>query len=229
MKRAVELRGPLSSPGPARRRLWLGLFAIYVLVPVAVGVWVPPGGWIPSLWLVSALAWWRLRRDPAGLVAIGRAGAGRSWRREVTRVLVRFALSAMLLLAAIALAAPDQLFDWPRHRPLIWATVLVAYPLLSVLPQEVLYRQFLFRRLRALGLDDGVIALASAALFGFVHVIYRNVPAVALSAIGGWYFADTYRRSDSLALVCAEHALYGALVFTSGLGANFSHLALRPV
>ena len=43
------------------------------------------------------------------------------------------------------------------------------------------------------------------------------------SLIGGWFFADTYRRSGSLSLVCLEHTLYGSFVFAIGLWPFFSH------
>jgi len=44
---------------------------------------------------------------------------------------------------------------------------------------------------------------------------------------GGWLFGGTYRRSRSLGLVCLEHALYGDLIFTVGLGQYFFHGALH--
>ena len=34
-------------------------------------------------------------------------------------------------------------------------------------------------------------------------------------------FATTYQRYRSLALVCLEHAIYGCLIFTLGLGWYF--------
>ncbi len=48
-----------------------------------------------------------------------------------------------------------------------------------------------------------------------------------LDSRGGWLFADTYRQSRSLWLVCLEHALYGDLIFTIGLGTFFYHGAVR--
>src|SRR5262249_50360457 len=103
-----------------------------------------------------------------------------------------------------------------------WLTVLLLYPVCSVLPQEVLYRRFLFARWRALGGSDAWALGASAAAFAGLHAIYGNVCAVTLTLVGGWFFADTYRRTGSLGLVCLEHALYGALIFTMGLGSYFS-------
>lgn len=228
MKSTVEHRGPVPPSAQHRRRDWLWLTVLFVLVPAVIGLTIPPAGWIPCLWIISGAAWWRTRTRRPARVADSRVPSSASPfpLQETGRVGLRFAGAAVALVVAVHFACPERLFDWPRTRPELWVTVLVAYPLLSVLPQEVLYRRFFFGRLRALRVDDRVIALASAAAFGLVHLIYRNAPAVALSLIGGWFFADTYRRSGSLALVCIEHALYGALVFTIGLGDNFSHFAL---
>jgi hypothetical protein len=44
-----------------------------------------------------------------------------------------------------------------------------------------------------------------------------------LTLIGGWFFAETYARTRSMRLVWLEHALYGCLVFTIGLGDYFYH------
>ena len=63
--------------------------------------------------------------------------------------------------------------------------------------------------------------MASAAVFGFGHIVFRNWPAVALTFAGGWLFATTYRRTSSLVLVSAEHALYGCAIFTIGYGQYF--------
>jgi hypothetical protein len=46
-------------------------------------------------------------------------------------------------------------------------------------------------------------------------------------AIGGVFFARTYTARPSLALVVAEHALYGCFLFTLGLGHYFYHGAIR--
>jgi membrane protease YdiL (CAAX protease family) len=92
---------------------------------------------------------------------------------------------------------------------------------LSVVPQEILYRVFLFRRSRALLASGGARVASSAVLFGFAHVIYGNWIAVTLSALGGILFAWTYERTGSLKLVAHEHALYGGAEFTLGLGPYF--------
>lgn len=198
-------------------RTALLLTAIFVVAPLITGFLVPPAGWIPLLWLIAAVVWWCQREERPDL-------AQRVSAADLRRVLRRFGVAAMLLTAAIAVATPERLLDWPRERPAMWLSVLLAYPLLSVLPQEMIYRQFLFRRLRSFRRDDRWSVAASALAFGALHGIYQNALAIALTLVGGWFFADTYRRTRSLRLVWAEHALYGVLIFTIGLGDFFSNV-----
>ena len=61
----------------------------------------------------------------------------------------------------------------------------------------------------------------NALLFGWAHMLYGNWLAIVLSGIGGALFMDTYLRTRSVRLVCIEHALYGNLIFTIGLGEYF--------
>ena len=62
---------------------------------------------------------------------------------------------------------------------------------------------------------------ASAIAFGYAHIILENIFAMILSTIGGLFFARTYARHHSLAMVSIEHAAYGCLLFTIGLGYYF--------
>jgi membrane protease YdiL (CAAX protease family) len=207
---------------------WVELAVGFVGVPVAVGLLVKPVWWIPCLWLMAGIATWRLQY----LTGVRPHGfwAPIDWRRaapELRRMGGRFAVSAVALLAAIAIWAPERLLDFPRTRPGLWITLLALYPVLSVYPQEVLYRRYLFHRLNALFGRNAPAVAASAVAFGAMHVIFRNEIAVIMTLIGGWFFADTYRRTGSLRLVCLEHALYGNLIFTIGLGQFIFHGAVK--
>lgn len=146
------------------------------------------------------------------------------WRREEVRprpILTLWALSAVLAVAVVAAVFPDQLFAFPREQPLLWLAVMVFYPLLSVYPQELVFRAFLFERY---GQAFGTWTVAaSAAAFGFVHIVFGSWVSVVLSAAGGWIFATRYHRTRSLLAASIEHALYGMLVFTVGLGQYFFH------
>ncbi|MDZ7772692.1 MAG: CPBP family intramembrane glutamic endopeptidase [Balneolaceae bacterium] len=146
----------------------------------------------------------------------GEAGAG-EWKS----LALRGCAVAAAILTLTLLVQPGQLLGFPQGAPWRWGMVMLLYPFLSALPQELLYRSWFFRRYRPLfGAEAGMV-LASALSFSFLHVIYDNPWALGLSFAGGLLFASTYRRSRSLMVVAAEHALYGCLVFTIGMGGYF--------
>ncbi|TYP93781.1 CAAX protease self-immunity [Fodinibius salinus] len=135
--------------------------------------------------------------------------------------LIRFPLVAITLVAITAVAQPDQFLAFPSNRPFVWMVVMLLYPLLSALPQEFIFRSFFFHRYAHLIKVKYGTILASAAAFSFLHIIYDNWWAVALSFIGGLLFGLTYKRTKSLYWVTVEHAIYGCLVFTLGMGNYF--------
>jgi membrane protease YdiL (CAAX protease family) len=147
--------------------------------------------------------------------------------REVRRILARWAVLTLLLVGAMSLWVPERLFAWPREQPGLWLIVFALYPVLSVWPQEVLYRRYFFHRCEPLLGRGNACVIANAVAFAGMHVVFRNVVAVALSLVAGWIFADTYRRTRSLRLVCVEHTCYGLMAFTVGLGDYFAHWNVR--
>lgn len=182
--------------------------------------------WLPN-WPISILvavtlgAFLILRRFPN--FSLTQLFQWQSARSQAFTILARDAFFMLALGIAVWQFAPHLLFSFVRRAPLLWAAVMVLYPLCSVLPQEFLFRAYFFRRYRELfGGGSGMIA-ASALAFGFVHIIFGNWLAVALSAIGGILFSTTYVRTASLSLVWLEHALFGNFLFTIGLGQFFYH------
>lgn len=140
-----------------------------------------------------------------------------SWRP----ILLRFAVLGGLMTLGVWLLMPDRLFDLPRHKPGLWLVIMIFYPLASVYPQEVIFRAFFFHRYAALFKNPAAMILASAVVFGWVHIIFGSWVSVVLTLIGGIMFAATYARSRSVAAASFEHALYGCLVFTIGLNDFF--------
>ncbi len=133
-----------------------------------------------------------------------------------------------LLTAAANLGVPSRwlpgmasLFRLPGERPMLWAMIMVLYPLVSVWPQEVLYRAFFFHRYGPLLRTSGARIAASAIAFGFMHILFMNLIAPLLCLIGGVLFAATYERTHSTLAASIQHALYGCWIFTVGLGAYF--------
>jgi membrane protease YdiL (CAAX protease family) len=136
-------------------------------------------------------------------------------------VLLTFGVAAVVLTAFTVLFERPALLWLPRNRPVIWGIVMIAYPLLSVYPQEVIYRAFLFHRYRHVFPTAPGRLCISALAFALVHIVFHNNVALVLSLAGGFLFALTYHRTRSLAVVWLEHALYGCLIFTVGLGTRF--------
>ncbi|WP_054812132.1 CPBP family intramembrane glutamic endopeptidase [Nocardia arizonensis] len=176
---------------------------------------------IPALLVLATGATAYLRRSPdfdRASLWRGRAAAtqGRSMATSA-------GATALALTAAVAVTRREDLFDLPRRDWRIWVAVMVLYPLLSVYPQEVVFRSFLFHRYAPVfGTGKGMVA-ASAAAFGYVHIIFGSWFSVLASGIGGWIFAARYLRTRSLFTASVEHSLYGILVFTVGLGRYFYH------
>jgi uncharacterized protein len=195
---------------------------IFILLPVLIA-WLKPRGLIYAiLWILMAICAqilqhhynWKFKDDW-------------NWKaldkKEVRRILVRFIpLGTGLLLFTYAMI-PDHLFDLPKRSLWIWGGIMLLYPPLSILPQEVVYRSFFLRRYTPLVRNPEHVRVLCALAFGWMHIIMLNWPAVLLSTIGGLLFADTYQRSKSLAAACFEHMVYGCFVFTIGLGFYFFH------
>ncbi|MFZ4124608.1 MAG: CPBP family intramembrane glutamic endopeptidase [Rickettsiales bacterium] len=136
-------------------------------------------------------------------------------------ILIRFVLSAIAMTGLLFTINPEKFLELPTERPLLWMMIMVMYPLISVVPQEFIFRTFFFERYKPLFPTRGAMITASALAFGFAHIILQNWVAVGLTTIGGFYFASTYHKRRSMALVWAEHALYGCFLFTIGLGTYF--------
>jgi hypothetical protein len=194
---------------PAGRRLWL-TFEYLILFFGAVGVYAllgSPGSPIPFLLVLGGAAWLYLWRQPTfDRGNLWRAGALRS---ALPSILALSAAVAVLMIVAVAIWDPDRLFALPREAPLRWILIAVLYPLLSVYPQEVLFRAFLLHRY--------------APAFGFAHIIFGTIISVVLTVVAGWMFARRYQRTRSLLTASLEHALYGVLAFSVGLGVLFYH------
>ena len=140
---------------------------------------------------------------------------------ECRRILGLFLLGGLLVGLYTALWESPRFLTFPRQKPGLWATVMVVYPLLSVLPQELAFRVFFFHRYRRLLPTLRGRVVVSALAFGFTHLVFDNWTSILLSTAGGFLFGWTYARRPSVWLVAFEHALWGCFLFTIGLGAYF--------
>ncbi|MGY0499146.1 CPBP family intramembrane glutamic endopeptidase [Nocardia sp. FBN12] len=193
--------------------LFFGLTGLYAVTLRGVGP-------LPFLLVITVGIVIYLRRTGFDRHSFWRADA---LRPALPAILALWVVAAVALTATVSVLRPDSLFDLPRERPLIWVLILVFYPLISVYPQELLFRAFLFHRYTPVFGDGPRMIAISAVAFGFAHFIVGNWISVLLSVAAGVLFATRYRRTRSLLVTSVEHALYGILVFTVGLGDFFYH------
>jgi uncharacterized protein len=174
----------------------------------------------------------------AGLMTLLLRQSDRSWRQDLARLPEWSTVSSILTLFVICGGAltifayeryPQSFLTFPRYNTPLWLLVMVFYPLISVTTQELIYRVLYFNRYaRAMNGASGLAIAVNAALFAGMHAIlfaYRSTPfhweAVTISFIGGLLFAYRFTRTRSFPAVALEHALYGDLIFTIGLGRFF--------
>lgn len=199
--------------------LWAECLLIFGGLPLLIMTLQHRGLMIGLLW-VGALAVWLLLRTK-----YERTHAGEwNWPgfcAGVKIVLLRFMVLGPLIGIITWLVLPEHFMSFPQERFSLWWKVMLLYPLLSVWPQEIIYRSFLYYRYQPLWGDRKGYIIASATAFSFAHILLMNPVAVIMTFLGGFLFAKDYARHKSLALACLEHALYGCWAFTLGLGIFF--------
>ncbi len=199
---------------------WLLLF---VAAPLVMAFALPP----TAIWYALATIM------VIGLILL-QLTPGFRWRSLIDGPLVPDVWPFLLLVActgAVVVAltmwlVPASLFSLPRLRPGLWLMILILYPFLSALPQELVYRVLFFRRYGRLFAGPKSALAANAACFGLAHLFYANWPAVILATIGGAVFAWAYQVQGSFRFAWLLHALAGQLIFTAGLGILFYHGAV---
>jgi hypothetical protein len=223
--------------------LWTEFLLLFVAGPLAILLLRRPGALFLALWLGGFICYRLSRPPPAPLpdlqgimrrialiapiliglllmLATNPSPRELERRRQTGAVLRRFLVLGTLLTLFVRFAMPEDFLDLPRHHPTLWLAIMLLYPLLSVWPQEVIFRRFVFARYETIFGATGMVA-ASALAFGFAHIIFLNWVAVAMTLAGGAIFAADYARYRRLGLACLEHSLYGCLIFTIGLGRYF--------
>ena len=142
--------------------LMLEFFGFFVIPPLLISLRIIPNLPIPYLLLAAVAGFLILRRNAAV-----RSATLFQWRGmwpQLVPVLLRDAILLILLGLAVRVFAPEFLFSLVRRQPLFWTLIMLLYPLLSVCPQEFLYRAFFFQRYQPLfGSGRGMIAASSLA------------------------------------------------------------------
>lgn len=206
---------------PLEQQLLLAVEFILIFFgsPLLVLYGILPKYPIPVLIAVSSLMFIYLLKDPK--FHRRRLLHLKALKSHLRPVLMQFIILAGLISISVYFLMNDLLFELPKESLLLWCLVVVGYPLLSVYPQEIIYRAFIFHRYSKIFPGETAIVLASSIAFGFVHIVFGSWLSVAISFVGGLLFSSTYFKSRSLLLVTIEHSLFGVFIFTIGLGRYF--------
>lgn len=200
----------------SRFYLWPEFIALYIGLPVFIAYLRDRTVMLGLLWVaaVAVIIWLNRFKKRNLLQELNWSG----FKEGIKMVLVRFAIIGPVLFAFMYFVHPEELFSFPLERPKIYAYVMVWYPLLSVIPQELLYKSLFFGRYGRLFPNDKAMILACAVMFGFLHIILLSWLPVAITTVAGLLMAHTYSKTRSLALVSLEHTLYGCWAYTLGMG-----------
>lgn len=173
-----------------------------------------------ALWGAGLYAFLILRRSPD--FSWDQLWNGNDWRSDHKRfAFFRFVGLAALLTLLTVILVPDRLMRFPLDRFPLWFAVMVLYPLLSVVPQELFFRSFYFARYGGLAARGPYASFINGSLFGLSHIILNNWVAPSCCALGGILLAYSYQQHRSLKWAVIEHSLYGCWIFTVGIGWYF--------
>ena len=195
--------------------LWLELSLLFILGPLLIILPISTAVKITAILL--ALIYSFVVSKKIGLFTQKKL-IGDSWCVFSLSMLLRFGLFAVLSFFLVWLYLPDSLFSVVLANPWLWLAICFFYAIFSVYPQEFLYRLFFFERYQVLFSNSYAILFVNACAFSFAHLFLNNALVFTLTFVGSILFATTYKKSQSLMLVSLEHSIYGAWLFTLGLG-----------
>ena len=121
-------------------------------------------------------------------------------------------LPSAILIGAIFLADLPHRRITPDHMAFYIFFVFVSAP-----AQEFLYRSFLFAELAKLQVTPRATVLLSTALFGFMHVIYKDLATVLLTLTVGFIWAIVFHTTRRVSIVAVSHAALGVVAILSGV------------
>lgn len=214
----ITLR-PAAAPATRHGRLlrWAEFAVLFVVLPLVIALFLPPRLMFPALFLFTlgglglllltgSFDWHFLRRGwrqlpwaEAGLIALAVLASG---------------------LAILWLGGRGTPFALPRQAPQLMLLIVFLYPLLSALPQELIFRALFFHRYGTLMPSRRVAVAVNAAVFAHAHLMYWSPVVLVFTAVGGWLFARAY-MTRGFPAAWFLHAVAGNVIFLVGMGAYF--------
>lgn len=169
---------------------------------------------MPTLWLMALYALFVLKATHHDFSFLGFK------KNQFGFTLLRFILLGAVFTFLSYFYHSEAFFHMVTNETKLFIVLVVLYPFISVIPQELIYREFFFSRYHwKLSMQN--LLILNAVIFSWAHSVFDSIIVLVLTLFVGVLFAQTYLRSRSFILVCIEHTLFGYLLFTSGIGELF--------
>ncbi|MXQ08656.1 CPBP family intramembrane metalloprotease [Alphaproteobacteria bacterium GH1-50] len=202
-----------------RGRLWVEFVLFFIVAPLAVAVLLPPRWMFPALFTVTGVGLILLFLTPGFRLLL------------LTRGLLRMSTPLVVMTALVTLAVgygimqatrPEALWMIVRRNPELMAMIALGYPVVSALPQEVVFRVLFFERYAPI-LPSRIAPqiVLNANIFALAHVMYWSWIVLALTFAGGLLFAWSYRVRGNFPEAVVLHSVAGVALFLLGMGVYF--------
>jgi len=200
---------------------------LFLVLPLALALLPFRISPIPVLIAATVLVMILLLRDPSfnrfALTTLP------DLRRNLVSMLLIIPIAAALLAGLLYWLQPAAMFSFPRQQPNLWILVMCMYPIVSVVPQTIIYRVFFMHRYEPLFGKGWTMVFVATAAFALCHIIFKHPLPILLTSVGGLLFAWRYWSTGSAPLSALEHAIYGDLAFTIGYGWYLYHGSMRTM
>ena len=209
----------ISTTGTEKARLRLEFFLFFLVAPLIVAVALPPRMMFPALFTVTGVGLVLLFITPGfRLTLLGRG----LLRMSSTLILLTAVVTLGVGYIILSVTRPEALWLIVSRNPELMAMIALGYPLVSALPQEVVFRALFFERYAAIlpRTLTGQIVL-NAAVFSWAHIMYWSWIVAALTFAGGILFAWSYRIRGNFPEAVVTHSIAGVMLFLVGMGVYF--------
>jgi hypothetical protein len=150
---------------------------IFVILPILLTYFELYNSFLFFLWGFGLWAFITLKRDKSFDNKL-------LWNREslslenIRPIILRFMILGSMIAILTYFLEKDEFLKFPMEHTYLWLAVMILYPILSVYPQELIYRALQFHRYKFM-LGENFLALFITSLtFGFVHM-----PALVLKVL----------------------------------------------
>ncbi len=198
-----------------QKKLFLEFCLIYFFIPLIITINFREFFFLPSLLIVFLISIILLKLDK-----------NFNFRKLLKKIFWKIVLKSFFafftfIFVYILFLDKNLLFQLPINNPRIWVLAIVIYPVVSVIPQEFIFRVLFYQRYEKLfSFEKNYVILINSITFGFSHIVFTNFHSIILSTLASTIFSIAYLRNSFFTCIIV-HSLAGQLIFTLGLGKYF--------